>query len=159
MDPEEGSSPKCFSSNLDGAKSPIASVQRTRSTLAGHSEGPHGTNTAPTNANRAIRTAAQRTQGLQGPNSVFLEGDMNQNASDSNRCDKSRQRFCDNSRAISLRKALLEGPQRGSSKAMLQLCQLRFERKDFCGEGRGFQLGEFAGRAAFLRCWLPYPCP
>ena len=28
----------------------------------------------PTNANRAIRIAAQRTQGLRGPNSVFLGG-------------------------------------------------------------------------------------
>ena len=28
------------------------------------------------NANRVIRIAAQRTQGLQGPNSVFLGGAM-----------------------------------------------------------------------------------
>ena len=49
---------------LRWAKSPIASVQRTPSTLAGHSAGPCGTNTTPTNANRAIRIAAQRTQGL-----------------------------------------------------------------------------------------------
>ena len=53
----------CFTV-LDGPnrQSPIASVQRTRSTLAGHSAGPLGTNTTPTNANRAIRIAAQRTQ-------------------------------------------------------------------------------------------------
>ena len=60
---------------LDGPnrQSPIASVQRTQSTLAGHSAGPRGTNTTPTSANRAIRTAVQRTQGLRGPNS-FLGG-------------------------------------------------------------------------------------
>ena len=45
-------------------QSPIASVQRTRSTLAGHSAVPRGTNTTRMNANRAIRIAAQRTQGL-----------------------------------------------------------------------------------------------
>ena len=47
---------------LDGPNrhSPIASVQRTRSTLAGHSADPRGTNATPTNANRAIRIAAQR---------------------------------------------------------------------------------------------------
>ena len=67
--------------NLDGPnrQSPIASVQRTRSTLAGHSAGPRGTNTTPTNANRAIRIAVQRTQGLRGPNSLFLGGDMTAN--------------------------------------------------------------------------------
>ena len=60
-------------------------------TLAGHSAGPRGTNTTPTNANRAIRIAKQRTQGLRGANSVFLGGDMTaNNASDSNRCDNSR---------------------------------------------------------------------
>ena len=68
-------------SDLDGPnrQSPIASVQRTQSTLAGHSAGPRGTNTTPTNTNRAIRIAAQRTQGLRGPNSVFLGGDMTAN--------------------------------------------------------------------------------
>ena len=67
--------------SLDGPnrQSPIASVQRTRSTLAGHSADPRGTNTTPTNANRAIRIAVQRTQGLGGPNSVFLGGDMTPN--------------------------------------------------------------------------------
>ena len=67
--------------SLDGQnrQSPIASVQRTRSTLASQSAGPRGTNTTPTNANRAIRIAVQRTQGLQGPNSVFLGGDMTAN--------------------------------------------------------------------------------
>ena len=50
---------------LDGPnrQSPIASAQRTQPTLAGHSAGPRGTNTTPTNANRAIRNAVQRTQG------------------------------------------------------------------------------------------------
>ena len=51
---------------LDGQnrQSPIASVQRTLSTLAGHSAVPRGTNVKRMNANRAIRIAAQRTQGL-----------------------------------------------------------------------------------------------
>ena len=41
---------------------------------------PRGKNTTPTmNANRAIRIAVQRTQGLRGANSVFLEGDMTAN--------------------------------------------------------------------------------
>ena len=64
----------CLHLNLDGPnrQSPIASVQRTRSTLAGHSAGLRGTNTTPTNANRAIRIAMQRTQGLRRPNSVFF---------------------------------------------------------------------------------------
>ena len=68
--------------NLRWAKSPspIASVQRMWSTLAGHSAGAGGTNTTPTNANHVIRIAAQRTQGLRGPNSVFLGGDMTANA-------------------------------------------------------------------------------
>ena len=41
---------------LDGQnrQSPIASVQRTQSTLASHSAVPRGTPTTPTNANRAI---------------------------------------------------------------------------------------------------------
>ena len=66
---------------LDGQnrQSPIASVQRTQSTLAGHSAGPRGTNITPTNANRAIRTAVQQTQGLRGLNTVFLGGDMTAN--------------------------------------------------------------------------------
>ena len=45
-------------------QSPIASVQRTRSTLASHSAIPRGTNVKRMNANRTIRIAAQRTQGL-----------------------------------------------------------------------------------------------
>ena len=57
----------------------IASVQRTLSTVAGHSAGPLGTNTTPTYANRAIRIAMQRRQGLRGPNSVFLGGAMTAN--------------------------------------------------------------------------------
>ena len=52
-------------------QSPIASVQRTRLTLLGHSAGPRGMNTTATNANRAIRMALQRTQGLRGPKSFF----------------------------------------------------------------------------------------
>ena len=39
-------------------QSPIASVQRTRSTLASHSAVPRGTNAKQMNANRAIRIAA-----------------------------------------------------------------------------------------------------
>ena len=52
--------------NLDGQnrQSPIASVQRTQSTLASQSAVPCGTNVKRMNANRAIRTAGQRTQGL-----------------------------------------------------------------------------------------------
>ena len=56
-----------------------ASVQRMRSTLAGHSAGPRETKTTSTNANRAIRIAMQRSQGLRGPNSVSLGGDMTAN--------------------------------------------------------------------------------
>ena len=46
---------------LDGPnrQSPIASVHPTWSTLAGHSASPRRTNTTPTNANRATRTASQ----------------------------------------------------------------------------------------------------
>ena len=52
--------------NLDGQnrQSPIASVQRTWPTLAGHSAVPRGTNVTPMNANCAIRIAAQQTQRL-----------------------------------------------------------------------------------------------
>ena len=55
-----------FFKGLDGQnrQSPIASVQRMRSTLASHSAVPHGANVKRMNANRAIRIAAQRTQGL-----------------------------------------------------------------------------------------------
>ena len=61
---------------LDGQnrQSPIASVQRMQPTLASHAAVPRGTNTTPTNTNRAIRIAAQRTKGLRGPNSVFFRG-------------------------------------------------------------------------------------
>ena len=54
---------------LDGQnrQSPIASVQRTRSTLAGHSAVPRRANVTRMNANRAIQIAAQRTQGLGNP--------------------------------------------------------------------------------------------
>ena len=41
--------------------------------LASHSAGPHGMTTTPTNANRAIRIAVQ---GPQGPDSVFLVGEI-----------------------------------------------------------------------------------
>ena len=60
--------------SLEGLKrqSPLASVQRTRSTLAGHSAIPCGTNVELTNANRAIQIATQRTQGLRGPISAYL---------------------------------------------------------------------------------------
>ena len=51
---------------LDGQnrQSPIASVQRTQSTLADHSAIPRGTDVTRMNANRAIRIAAQPKQGL-----------------------------------------------------------------------------------------------
>ena len=60
-------------------QSPIASVQRRRSTLAGHSAGPRGTNATPMNANRAIRIAAHERRVYEDPNSVFLGGDMTAN--------------------------------------------------------------------------------
>ena len=61
---------------IDGQnrQSPIASVQRTQSTLASHSAVPCGTNVKRMNANRAIRIAAQRTQGLWGLISLFWGG-------------------------------------------------------------------------------------
>ena len=49
---------------LRGGRDPNASVQRTQSTLTGHSAVPRGTNTTRMNADRAIRIAAQRMQGL-----------------------------------------------------------------------------------------------
>ena len=51
-----------FSSLSDSLawQSPIASVQRTRSTLANHSAVPRGVNVKRMNTNRAIRIAAQR---------------------------------------------------------------------------------------------------
>ena len=66
---------------LDGPnlQSPIASVQRTRSTLAGIPQVPRGANATPMNANRATRIATQQTHSPQGPNSVFLGGDMRAN--------------------------------------------------------------------------------
>ena len=68
--------------NLDGQnrQSPIASVQRTRSTLASHSAVARGTNVKRMNANRAIPIAAQRMQGVWGLISVFRGGDMTANA-------------------------------------------------------------------------------
>ena len=58
--------PRKWTLLLDGQnrQSPIASVQRTRSTLASHSAAPRGANVKRMNANRAMRIAAQRTQGL-----------------------------------------------------------------------------------------------
>ena len=71
--------------------SPIASVQRTQSTLTSHSAMPCGTNVKRMNANRAIRIAAQRAQGLWGLVSVFSrEIWPPTNASDSSRSDSSR---------------------------------------------------------------------
>ena len=78
---------------IDGQnrQSPIASVQRMRSTLASHSAAPCGMNVKQMNANRAIRIAAQRTQGLWGLISLFSRGMWPPtNASDSNRSDNSR---------------------------------------------------------------------
>ena len=63
-----------FSLDAPNRQLPIASVQRTRSTLTDHSAGPRGANTTPTNTNGAMRIAAQRTQCLWGPHSVFLGG-------------------------------------------------------------------------------------
>ena len=60
-------------------QSPIASVQRTRSTLASHSAVPRGTNVKRKNASRAIRIAAQRTQGLCGLVFYVSGGDMTAN--------------------------------------------------------------------------------
>ena len=57
----------CFPAlNLDGQnrQSPIVSVQRAWSTLAGHSAIPRGTDDVRMSANRAIRIAARRVQGL-----------------------------------------------------------------------------------------------
>ena len=54
-----------------GRQSPIASVQRTLSTLASHSAIPRGTNVKWVNANRSMRIATQRKQGLWGLVSVF----------------------------------------------------------------------------------------
>ena len=79
--------------DLDGQnrQSPIASVQRTQSTLANHSAVPCGTNVKRMNANRAMRIAAQRTQGLWGLIFVFSrEIWPPTNASDSNRSNNSR---------------------------------------------------------------------
>ena len=62
---------------LDGSsrQSPIASVQRTRLTRAGHSAVLRGTNTTPMNANRAIRIAAQRTARPMRTKSCVLGGE------------------------------------------------------------------------------------
>ena len=64
-----------FFKNLDrqSRRWPIASVQRTLSTLASHSAVPRGTNVKRMNANHAIRIGAQRMQGLSGLISVFRE--------------------------------------------------------------------------------------
>ena len=56
--------PSIGHSDGQNRQSPIASVQRTRSTLASHSAVPRGTNVKRVNTNRAIRIAAQRAQGL-----------------------------------------------------------------------------------------------
>ena len=55
---------KTMGLRLRWAKSPIASVQRARSTLASHSAASRGTNVKRVNANRTVRIATQRTQGL-----------------------------------------------------------------------------------------------
>ena len=57
------SPPVCFPFVLL-LQSPIASVQRTWSILAGHSAVSCGTNATRMTTNHAIRTATQRTQGL-----------------------------------------------------------------------------------------------
>ena len=78
---------------LDGQnrQSPIATVQRTGSTLACHSAVPRGANVKRMSANRAIWIAAQRTQGLWGLIPMLLrEIWPPANASDSNSSDNSR---------------------------------------------------------------------
>ena len=61
----------------------MASVQRTRLTLAGRSAIRCGTNVKRTNANRVIRITAQRTQDLWGPISA-LWGEMPKHSSTKN---------------------------------------------------------------------------
>ena len=70
-----------FVKPLDGQnhQSPIASVQRTRSTLASHSVIPRGTNVKRMNANLAIRITEQRTQGLWGSSFCVSGEDMTAN--------------------------------------------------------------------------------
>ena len=51
-------------------------IQRTAVSLASHSAIPRATNVARTNANRAIRIAAQRTQGLRTTNFYVFEGEL-----------------------------------------------------------------------------------
>ena len=66
---------------IDGQnrQSPIASVQRMRSTLAGHSAVPSGTNTTPMNANHVIRIAATKAGPVRTKSCVFWGGDMSSN--------------------------------------------------------------------------------
>ena len=67
-----------FHLNGQNRQSPIASVQRTRSTLASHSAVPRGMSVKRMNANRAIRIAAQRMQGLQDWSPCFGGDDRQQ---------------------------------------------------------------------------------
>ena len=48
--------------DVQNRRSPIASVQRTRSTLAGHSAVPRGTNTTPSNCVPIARFESQRNE-------------------------------------------------------------------------------------------------
>ena len=55
-----------ISRDMGALRSPIACVQRTRSTRASHSAVLCGTNVTQMNANRVIQIAVQRTQGRMG---------------------------------------------------------------------------------------------
>ena len=76
--------------SLDGQnrQSPIASVQRTQSTLASYSAVPRGTNSTPTNANRAIQHNEHR---VYKDKILCFSGEIwpPTNASDSNLSDNS----------------------------------------------------------------------
>ena len=64
---------------LKWAKSPIASAQRTRSILAGHSAVPGGTNVTRMNANRAIQMASATNVGSMGADFCVLGGGIYDN--------------------------------------------------------------------------------
>ena len=70
--------PRDFPRFFGGSDPMLVTLRICCSQLSQFIPGPRGTNTTPTNANRAIR-AVQRTQGLRGPNSVFLGGAMTAN--------------------------------------------------------------------------------
>ena len=71
----------CFAVVLDGLnrQSPIASVQRTRPTLASHSAVPRGTNTTPMNAQSRDSNRSATNAGPMRTKSCVLGGDMSSN--------------------------------------------------------------------------------